>query len=174
MESQQADVRKSHENKKNKMASKRERLLQTLDEIDMSTFSRRSELLSVDITRNVIKQLGYLPYNLVEVAAVSENDCLHPLVLKLYPLNTNDLKGRYARSVGQPLPFPTMMWMSCPLLQARISELEVAGWIEVFQKRLTDSEIYQENMREAHKQYAMERWNMLSPEEVEVVEKNGW
>ncbi len=168
---------KQQNSRPNKMTVKKNRCLESLHKVNIDVFSRRSEALTIDTTHSIIRQLGYLPYNLVEVAAHSEQSPQHPLILKLYPLNTNDLKGRYAKSVGQPLPFPTLFWMSCPALHTKISELEDAGWIQVFQKRLLEgpeSAVWLEMMDNAHRQYAAERWSMLSGEDLELVERNGW
>lgn len=52
-----------------------------------------------------------------------------PQILKLYPLTTA-ARGKRLE------PFPTMCWMSCPELKARISALEVDGWIGRLEERL--------------------------------------
>lgn len=52
-----------------------------------------------------------------------------PQILKLYPLTTA-ARGKRLE------PFPTMCWMTCPKLKARISALEVDGWIIRLEERL--------------------------------------
>ncbi len=167
--------------KASRMYKKKVKCIENINEVTIESFVRRSDCLTLNTVQNVIRQLGYLPYNLVEVAAQSpspiSNEELNPLVLKLYPLNTNDLSGRYAKSVGQPLPFPTMMWMSCRVLYAQISVLEDAGWIQVFQKKLLnspESPEWLQIMENAHRQYAAERWAQISPVDMELVERNNW
>lgn len=164
-----------------RMYKKKVKCIENINEVTIESFARRSDCLTLDTIQSVIRQLGYLPYNLVEVAAQSPslvNDQeQNPLVLKLYPLNTNDLSGRYSKSVGQPLPFPTMMWMSCRVLYAQISVLEDAGWIQVFQKKLLnspESPEWLQIMDNAHRLYAAERWAQISPGDMELVVRNNW
>lgn len=186
IETSHADEKKwATKPKQSRMFKKKLKCIENLDEVVIESFVRRSNCLSIESVQNVIRQLGYLPYNLVEVAAQSSTSSSgsvtgvieNPLVLKLYPLNTNDLDGRYAKSVGKPLPFPTMMWMSCRVLYAQISVLEDAGWIQVFQKRLLnspESPEWLQIMDNAHRQYAAERWSLISPEDMELVMENNW
>ncbi len=143
--------------------------------VTIELFARRSDQLTIEHAQNVVGQLGYVPYNLCEVAALSSSG--QALVLKLYPLNLNDLSGRYSKSMGQSLPFPTTFWMSCPELHTQISVLEDAGWIQVFQKRMLEGDSsaqYQKAMAAAHECYSAERWGLLSQEDAAVVEENGW
>lgn len=48
-------------------------------------------------------------------------------------------------------PFPTIYWLTCPLLKVRISTLEVQRWVPKLEQRLKDSPIAQEEMKLAHK-----------------------
>jgi hypothetical protein len=148
--------------------------LKPLPEVTLDLIAQRSSALTLPQLNKMIHQLGYIPYNLVEIAAESCDDDPVPQVAKLYPLNKNDLKGRYS---VRPLPFPTMLWLCCTTIHNRICELEVGGWVQKLQKRLTDSEespVYLEAMSKAHKAYAQERWSLLTPEDQQLVLDNGW
>ena len=104
-------------------------------EAELNSLTRRSESLTLQSFKMVVEQLGYIPFNLIDVAA-SHPRTGRPLVVKLYPLNINEMKGRYSSDNGMALPFPTVLWLCCPEMQARVSALEDAGWVQKFQKRL--------------------------------------
>lgn len=146
------------------------------DNIPLEYFQKRSPNLSKLDVLMVTQQLGYYPYNIIEVAAYSQH--MNPLVVQLYPLNGNQLGGRYGVEICEKkmlaLPFPTMLWMCCPYLHAKISHLEDLGFITVFQQRLNEDAIAMESMHLAHKSYGEERWSLLSAEDKIFVEENNW
>lgn len=146
------------------------------DSIPLESFQKRSpNLTKLDVCM-VTQQLGYYPYNIVEVAAYSPH--MNPLVVQLYPLNGNLLGGRYGIESFEKkmlaLPFPTMLWMCCPYLHAKISHLEDLGFITVFQQRLNEDAIEMQSMHSAHNYYGEERWSLLSTEDKLFVEENNW
>ena len=106
----------------------------------LDRYVRREESLSLEEIEVVSGQLGYHPYNIVNVVL---NRCFeingrpnYPLVAVLYPLNHNEeVGGRYAGKDG-PKPFPTTFWMTCPDLHTRISRLEDLGYINKFQQQV--------------------------------------
>lgn len=148
-------------------------------------FQFRSPTLDISCVRTIIRQLGYTPYNIVDVGGLIEFDVAgiaspvpYPLTAVVYPLNSNDLTGRYAREDGLK-PFPTSMWMTCPVLHARISVLEDRGYITKLHSRLLagepdDPQRYANKMQEAHSRYAEFRWGMLSAEHKEYISSQGW
>jgi len=144
-------------------------------EITLDLIVNRSEALQLSQLNMLISQLGYVPYNLVEIGASSDDPEPVTQVAKLYPLNKCDSSGRY---MERQLPFPTMFWLCCPDLHTRICELEVDGWVMKLQKRLTGSDESAAHlvvMDHAHRQYAAERWSMLSDAEKEMIEQQkGW
>lgn len=83
--------------------------------------------------------------------------------------------GRYRESHGLR-PFPTIYWMTCPIMQARVSELEKSGWITTLENRLLQSrnDEYVNAMINSHQRYINERWNLLTECDKEYVEKKGW
>jgi hypothetical protein len=173
--------------RRSKRAKKRygEFKLESLDQ-----FPYRSEALTLAHAEAVSVQLGYIPTNLVEVGSFDEHTH-KPQTLILYGLNENSsIKGRYA--TGKMQPFPTMVWMSCPVLKAQISKLEVDGLVDIFEERLNCDGVdtadisigsddltpppptFLDRMHRAHQQYASERWTRFSDEHKEYVESQGW
>lgn len=145
-------------------------------------FPRRSGGLTLEDAQAVTDQLGFAPTNLIEVGSRNEQT-QRPETVVLYGLNKNEaVRGRYAE--GEAKPFPTFLWMSCPLLKARISKLEDRGLVTEFQNKLTrgdqqsgtdgGSSSFVQQMEEAHRLYAAERWQWLTPEDVATVERNQW
>lgn len=134
------------------------------------------EAVTEETLRTIIKQLGYLPYNLIEVAAF-DRDTAHPTVLKLYPLNFNDLNGRYNPTEEERLPFPTMFWMCCPNIARRVAHIEENGFVVKFKENFHCDSFGSSNteaMKRAHSLYAEERWSSLSEEDREFISRKGW
>lgn len=147
------------------------KLKRTLPLIDsINILPNRSSLLTLVDVNKVIEQLGFIPYNIIDIGAKNENE--DPLVVVCYPLNKNDnKKGNYF----QLKPFPTTIWMSNPDLKSEISKLEVVGWVTKLQERLRSKEEYLDQMKYAHEKYAEERWSYLTPADIELIETTpGW
>jgi len=143
-------------------------------EITLDLIVNRSENLTLSQLNMLVSQLGYVPYNLVEIGSSSEGPEPVTQVAKLYPMNKSDSSGRY---MERHLPFPTMFWLCCPDIHTKICELEVGGWVMKLQKRLTESDesaSYLAAMEQAHKRYAAERWALLSEADKSLIEENGW
>ena len=160
---------------KDKRCCKVENITNFDDELERC--EKRSQKLTLTDVKIVSKQLGYHPHNIIEVAAYSSR--MSPLVVKLYPLHGNAITGRYRSKKGSKakqdfLPFPTMLWVSCPNLHAQISHLEDLGFITQFQKRVNEDDSVLESMRQAHNFYAEERWSLLSSEDKTFVEEKNW
>eukprot|EP01038_Epipyxis_sp_PR26KG_P004515 gene4515-6379_t len=151
---------------------------------ELKWYFYRSQNLKIEDADFLCGQLGYVPYNLVEVSAFLTDTKFNansnrPLVAKLYPLNVNALGSNYSTANGRPLPFPTMFWITCPILHYFISTLEDAGWVQKFQARLLEDspqgEEWRRVMTSAHESYAIERWNQLTDEDRTIVlTTKGW
>ncbi|KAG5183740.1 hypothetical protein JKP88DRAFT_133577, partial [Tribonema minus] len=76
-------------------------------------------------------QLGYVPPNLISVAARNRDGA--PTVLLLYPVSAPVCTRRNKVELQ---PFPTIYWLCCPQLKADVSRLEVAGLVQEFEARL--------------------------------------
>ena len=149
----------------------------SLSVVQLSSFTRRSQTITMRSIRLISIELGYAPSNIVDIgASITFDSQAYPTVAVLYPLNANDLGGRYSMEGGYK-PFPTTLWMTCPHLHARVSKLEDAGWIQRLYDRLHNSEESAEwigNMCEAHRRYGEFRWNLLTESDKEFVISNGW
>ena len=161
--------------------------------LEAASFPHKRPSLSLATVRACVAQLGYQPYNLVDaVVETSEGSVVDPLVAILYPLNANDVGGRYAKEGGRK-PFPTTLWIVSRDLYSRISKLEDLGWVQKLQRRLThghedgpsssagsgagdptQAAAWQQSMRLAHQRYAAFRWSLLTPEDAVWVESKGW
>lgn len=139
----------------------------------MEIFKWRSPNLSMIDVQNVASQLGYMPNNIIEVSSKGKND--EPLVTSLYPLNFNlEASSRYTEGIK---PFPTMFWITCPILKAEVSKLEVKGWVIKLQNRLNygqNSEVDLAKMNNAHQKYIDERWSAIKDEDREILRSEGW
>lgn len=144
-------------------------------------YCHRNNEITLDMIDVVAGQLGYHPFNIVDIVYSSckrsDGNDRHPLVAVLYPLNHNEeVGGRYSGDEG-PKPFPTTLWITCPDLHTRISKLEDLGYINKFQQKLlidSNSVQWLKEMRNAHLLYSAFRWSMLSPEHKELVSSSGW
>jgi len=137
----------------------------------LESFPRRLDALKLKDAGVICQDLGFVPLNLCDVGAWDEENGGLPVVARLYPLNRNELKGRYST---EDLPFPTMLWMTSSALKARVSKIEVDGYIEKFQDRLISSPEAIEAMKGAHEAYARERWDLLSESDKVFVTERGW
>mmetsp|Transcript_60695 Transcript_60695/g.137214 ORF Transcript_60695/g.137214 Transcript_60695/m.137214 type:complete len:289 (-) Transcript_60695:183-1049(-) len=121
----------------------------------------------------VVEQLGFLPTNLIKVAA-RDASTGRPTACQLYPL-TKPAPERRRKGGGKDLePFPTMIWLTCPELKRRISALEDAGWVEKLEARLAEDGGAMQAMQAAHTAYGSERWGLLSEEHRALVGARGW
>jgi len=121
----------------------------------------------------VVDQLGFMPTNLIRVAAF---DAIthQPTVCQLYPL-TKPAAERRRKGGGKDFePFPTTYWLTCPTLKANISKLEDKGWVAKLETRLEKDEAALHAMANAHNEYAACRWALLSDEHLSLVSERGW
>jgi uncharacterized protein len=73
-------------------------------------------------------------------------------------------------------PFPTIYWLTHPLLRVWISQLELDGLGVRLQQRLAapGNEALLERMKRAHEMYALEREQLLTPADVALVQARHW
>ena len=134
-------------------------------------YRRRSTLLSMEDVVKIAQQLEFAPTNIIEVCARHPSG--EPLAALLYCLNENELGGRY----DELKPFPTIIWLTCPVVKGDISRLEDAGWGTWMQQEVKDgprAKTLQRIMKEAHDKYARERWGLLTESDREVVVSRKW
>ncbi|CAM9371868.1 unnamed protein product [Ectocarpus fasciculatus] len=118
--------------------------------------------------RSLTAQLGYMPNNIIDVAA--RNDSGQPIVAFLYGLTRE--KTCDGVSTKPLRPFPTIYWLTCPNLKSDISKLEDAGWITKLQERLNADPAHIAAMQRAHELYSEERRSNLSAEDLAFLENN--
>ncbi|CAH0521367.1 unnamed protein product [Peronospora belbahrii] len=127
----------------------------------------------------VQEDLGFVPNNLVRVSAFVDSNgntsrsCTSPIhrpaVLLLYPLrNAEDAYKRKQRAKVEP--FPTIYWLASADLKARVSTLEDQQFVLTLQHRLDADEA----AKESHREYAEQRWQMMTPHDIELVKSRGW
>lgn len=113
--------------------------------------------------RVIACQLGRPPRGLVNI----EVRCPwgYPAVIRVAPL----LKD--GESVE---PFPTLFWLTCPILREQISRLEERGVIAHLEEEIARNAELRARYEEDHWRYAHERFSLLSPEERKLLAERGW
>lgn len=109
------------------------------------------------------RQLGRLPRGLLG----TEVHCPwgYPVVIRVTPL----LKD------GKELePFPTLFWLTCPILVEQISRLEEQGWIKKLEEQIESDQDLRARYAEDHRRYAEERFSLLSEEDRAQIAERGW
>ena len=109
------------------------------------------------------QQLGYVPPNLLEVAAWTTSGT--PAVIVAHPL--------LWRRKGVE-PFPTTYWLTSPELSAAVGTVERDGGVRAAREAVFARAGAEASMRAAHETYAADRWALLSAEERGLAEGNGW
>ncbi|ETN12198.1 hypothetical protein PPTG_09091 [Phytophthora nicotianae INRA-310] len=133
--------------------------------------------------KQVQEELGYVPNNLVKVSAFvdsngrtsrsRDSEDHRPAVLLLYPLrNAEDAYKKKQRAKVEP--FPTIYWLASTELKARVSTLEDQQYVLSLQHRLDTDEAAKEKMAQSHREYAEQRWNMMTAHDLELVKGRCW
>lgn len=73
-------------------------------------------------------------------------------------------------------PFPTLFWLTCPRLRIQISRLENGKDCNVkqFELKLRNDPAALQSMKEAHLDYGKMRWDLLTDEDKEEIQRRGW
>ncbi len=83
----------------------------------------------------------------------------YPQVVTVYPL----IDGK---------PFPTLYWLTCPLLQQQVAALEAKGMIGCLEQRIATDQRLAQQQALAHRAYMKERNSLLSQDDLEYLERN--
>lgn len=85
-----------------------------------------------------------------------------------------DSNNQFKRQIIEP--FPTLYWLSSPILRSLISQIELSKiqGVQKMEQKLKGSTQYLEQMERAHKSYGQARWELLTEEDKEEVLKRGW
>jgi hypothetical protein len=71
-------------------------------------------------------------------------------------------------------PFPTMFWLTHPLLRVWVSKLELDGLGIRLEQRLASSPESLARMEKAHEAYGQERHELLTQDDLGVIRSRGW
>jgi hypothetical protein len=71
-------------------------------------------------------------------------------------------------------PFPTMYWLTHPLLRIWVSKLEVNGYGVELEKRLASDPGARERMQRAHQSYGVARWRLLTAKDQAWIHQRKW
>ncbi len=109
----------------------------------------------------IARQLGRQPQGVADVV----KRCLagHPQVITNYPI-------RWCS--GTPEIFPTLYWLTCPVLRRQVGALETEGWIERVQKRLASDVPLAEKLQAAHQAYADKRLQLVPGDEMALLARH--
>ncbi|MBH05604.1 MAG: hypothetical protein CMJ20_04720 [Phycisphaeraceae bacterium] len=107
----------------------------------------------------IARQIGRAPHGVMSVAYRCPSG--HPGVALTYPLKSQN---------GHVTPFPSQMWLTCPLLTTHLSELERTGVIADLQQRLVESSDLQARFADDHRRCIAHRWSLLSPEDQDLIQ----
>lgn len=140
-----------------------------------NSVSQRNEYDNVAVSEKdqeeIFQQLGYIPSNLISIAARRGGGINTPLVLKTYPLN-GGASRRKAKAEGVLTPFPTLYWFCCKEVGKAISDLERRGYVGKLEQRLRDEPGMVEQFIRCHNSYANERWYSLTEGHQQYILKN--
>ena len=110
----------------------------------------------------IAKQIGRPPRGFLKVESYCQYG--YPKVIQVYPL---------LRDGEQFEPFPTMFWLTCPIIVEQISRLEEQGIIKQFEQEIAENPKLQTQYKEDHERYAAERFALLKPEDKAFLEERG-
>eukprot|EP00579_Thalassiosira_antarctica_P016907 CAMPEP_0201934760 /NCGR_PEP_ID=MMETSP0903-20130614/34248_1 /ASSEMBLY_ACC=CAM_ASM_000552 /TAXON_ID=420261 /ORGANISM="Thalassiosira antarctica, Strain CCMP982" /LENGTH=433 /DNA_ID=CAMNT_0048475033 /DNA_START=28 /DNA_END=1326 /DNA_ORIENTATION=- len=73
-------------------------------------------------------------------------------------------------------PFPTLYWLTSPLLRTFISKIEISkdNGVVKMEERLRSSPSFLSQMERAHKSYGKHRWELLTPQDQTNIMQRGW
>lgn len=94
---------------------------------------------------NVIKAIKYCPTN-------------YPMIILVHPFYNQK-------------PFPTIYWLSCPVLKEKIFELEDTGYIQELKQKKNQIDEFRNELDNSHRRYAQVRIKLLSKNELENAKK---
>ncbi|CAH0479038.1 unnamed protein product [Peronospora belbahrii] len=77
-------------------------------------------------------------------------------------------------SVPKSSPFQPFTGLRQRDLKARVSTLEDQQFVLTLQHRLDADEAAKEKMVQSHREYAEQRWQMMTPHDIELVKSRGW
>jgi hypothetical protein len=134
-----------------------------------SAFSLRQNADTVALAA-VEKQLGYVPPNFVKVTSWTSRG--EPVAIQTYPLDGGAPRRQRRVSSDVGTPFPTLYWLCHNEIRRAIGDLERTGHVRLLQERLNSNPDDAKSFRQAHDDYARERWLSLTEQDRAAVEEH--
>jgi hypothetical protein len=138
-------------------------------------------------------QLGFVPGNLLKITCRCRDVpglpgprdwpvavLLYPIVLRKPCDNTKQKGRKRTLLVGQDdqqllmEPFPTIYWLTHPLLRILISKLEVSGLGQEIESKLQREPQFLTQMQAAHRAYGTQRLELLTSEDLDLLRARNW
>ena len=110
----------------------------------------------------IAKQIGRPPRGFLKVESYCQYG--YPKVIQVYPLLREGEKFE---------PFPTMFWLTCPIIVEQISRLEEQRIIGQLERELAENSKLQAEYKKDHERYATERFALLKLEDKKFLEERG-
>lgn len=110
----------------------------------------------------ITQQLGRKPRGRMRVESYCQYG--YPKVIQVYPL---------LREGERFEPFPTLFWLTCPILVEQISRLEEQGLISQLEKEIAANAPLRAAYEQDHERYAAERLSLLQSEDKDFLEAHG-
>lgn len=117
----------------------------------------------IDDRAVIAKQLGRPPRGRFDVSVRCPWG--YPAVIRVAPL---------LRNADAVEPFPTLFWLTCPILIEQLSRLEEQGLIDQLEAELSRDQQLRQEYEEDHRRYAQERDSLLSEDDRQTLAKLGW
>ncbi len=110
-----------------------------------------SSKLSLQDERIVAKQIGRKPRGVINVVKRCPSN--YPQLIMNSPI------------LEDGTPFPTIFWLSCPVLKKLVSRLEESGWIKILKSKIAHDETLKGEFELAHSEYREIKRHLLSKKE---------
>jgi hypothetical protein len=126
----------------------------------------------------ISQQLGYLPTNFVGVSA--RNADRVPVAIQTYPLFGGAPRRQIKTAASMPntqlrmlgTPFPTLYWLTCPIISKAIANLEGQGHVQRIQQIVRECDDLTQRLWTCHAEYAENRWDSLTQIDRSVLENS--
>jgi hypothetical protein len=115
-----------------------------------------------DNARIVEQQIGRTPRGFLKVESYCQYG--YPKVIQVYPLLREGEKFE---------PFPTLFWLTCPIIVEQISRIEEERAVDALEKELSENPALQAEYERDHRCYASERFALLKPEDKAFLAERG-
>ena len=114
------------------------------------------------------KQLGRMPRGVVAIAVRHKDRT--PVVTVNYPLHHEDAPHiphihEHSPCPEKLVPFPTLFWLTCPVLHRKLADLERRGQIDHLQNHINHNAELEHTLTEDHKSYIDLRWRLMNKDD---------